>query len=102
MLKLPKCHILTQDDLFPEVDGALVVVTGESPNATVKISLPDHEARKFRTMDRLTRASYSSKGDTWTFSGVSDHLVNVIGATRSEAVMSVMVTPEPGCEDCRK
>lgn len=99
MLTLPRCHILTQDEILPEIeqDGHVVVV-GESPNATVRISVPDYEARKFRVMDRLTRASYTRQGDTWTFTGLSDYLGEEV-STRDRK-LSVQVTPEPGCEDC--
>jgi hypothetical protein len=103
MLTLPRCHILVQDEVFPEVaEGGLAVIVGESPNATVRLSTPDPVARKYVTFDRLTRASYSRKGDTWTFTGVSDHLVNTVGASGEHAVLSIQVTPEPGCEGCRK
>ena len=101
MLTLPRCHILTQDEILPEIEeNGYVVVVGESPNATVRISIPDVYSRKFRTLDRLTRASYKRKGDTWTFTGISDHLRGVVGTPDTR--LSVMVTPEPGCEDCRK
>lgn len=101
MLTLPLCHILTQDEIFPEIEAnGLVVVFGESPNATVRISVPDFASKKYVTLDRLTRASFSRKGETWTVKGVSDHLRDVVGA--ENAVISMMVTPEPGCEDCQK
>lgn len=101
MLTLPRCHILTQDEIFPEIeqDGHVVVV-GESPNATVRISIPDRTARKFRVLDRLTRASFTRSGDTWTFTGVSSYLSEEVAAVSTK--LSVQVTPEPGCEDCRK
>lgn len=101
MLQLPRANVITQDDIFPPIENdALVVVVGESPNATVKISAPDYQARKFRPIDRLTRASFTRKGDTWTFTGRSDHLADTIGT--ADAVIKMMVTPEPGCEDCRR
>jgi hypothetical protein len=101
MLRLPRCKVTTQDDIFPEIEsGALVVVVGESPNATVKISAPDFDARKFRLVDRLTRAEFKRKGDTWTFTGTSDHLRNDIGS--SDAKLSISATPAPGCEDCKR
>ena len=103
MLTLPQCHILTQEELFPEVSkGGLVVIVGDSPNATAKISTPDIEHRKYRQMDRLTHVSYSRKGDTWTVTGTSDYLRSEIGAAPEEAVLTFQVTPEPGCEDCSK
>jgi hypothetical protein len=100
MLRLPQSKVTTQDDIHQEIAGALVVVVGESPNATVKISAPDYVARKFRTVDRLTHAEMKRKGDTWTFTGTSDHLRDEIGA--ADARLSVSVTPAPGCEDCKR
>ena len=82
--------------------GGLATATGESGNAIVKISKADPVAKKYRQVDRLTSASWTRKGDTWTFTGTSDHLVNMVGVPKSEATMSYQVTPEPGCEDCRK
>jgi hypothetical protein len=93
--------VITQDGIFPDIEeGALVVVNGESPNATVRISAPDYDAKKFRLVDRLTKAEAKRKGDTWTFTGVSDHLRDTVHAPDSR--LSVQVTPAPGCEDCRK
>lgn len=101
MLQLPRANVITQDGILPPIENdALVVVMGESPNATVKISVPDYQARKFRAVDRLTKASFTRKGDTWTFTGSSDHLRDTIGT--ADSIIKVMVTPEPGCEDCRK
>ena len=100
MLKLPKANVITQDDIHPETDGALVIVVGESPNATVRISTPDYVSKKYTLMDRLTRASFKRSGDTWTFVGSSEYLAYNVGA--SDATIKMMVTPEPGCEDCRK
>lgn len=101
MLTLPHCNIVFQDDILgPIDDGALVVVTGESPNATVRVSIPKRESRKYVTVDRLTGCSFTRKGDTWTFTGNSAYLAEHIGTP--DVKMSIMVTPEPGCEDCKQ
>lgn len=100
MLNLPRCHVLTQDGAHPEMEGALVVVVGENPNCTVRLSAPDMTERRFITVDRLLNASYTRKADTWTFKGTSEHLREVVGS--ADALMEMQVTPEPGCEDCRK
>ena len=100
MLTLPRSNVVTQDDIHPVIENtALVVVVGESPTATVKISVPDYRSKKFRQLDRLTKASFKRQGDTWTFTGTSEHLSRVVGT--QDATIKVMVTPEPGCEDCR-
>ena len=102
MLTLPRSHIISQDDIFGEIDSpdGLVTATGESPNCTVKISVADRESRKYVQVDRLTTAKFTRKGDTWTFTGTSAHLKETVGAVGEEAEMSFQVTPEPGCEDC--
>lgn len=100
MLNLPNCHVLSQDGAHPEMEGAIVVVVGESPNCTVRLSVPDMLDRKYITVDRLMHASYTRQGDTWTFRGRSEHLFNDIGT--DDAVMEMQVTPAPGCEECRK
>jgi hypothetical protein len=99
MLRLPFCAVEFEDDILAAVDtDGLVVASGESPNATVRIAVADRNARKYRTVDRLTGASFSRKGQVWTFSGRSEHLANLVGA--DDATMSVTVTPAPGCADC--
>jgi hypothetical protein len=100
MLRLPRSTVTTQDEIHPDLDGALVVVVGESPNAVVRISTPDYDARKFRSVDRLTHTEFKRKGDTWTFTGTSDHLRHDIGS--DDARLSIQVTPAPGCEDCKR
>ena len=100
MLNLPNCHILSQDNTHAEMEGAVVVVVGESPNCTVRISVPDMTERKYVTVDRLLNASFTRKGDTWTFRGKSEHLFDEVGT--EDSVLEMQVTPAPGCEDCRK
>ena len=103
MLRLPRSHITTQDNVFDEIDqpNGLAVVTGESPGGTVKISVADHQAKKYRQVDRLTFASWKRQGKgTWVFTGTSQYLSEEIGASGDDAQLSFTVTPLPGCEDC--
>lgn len=101
MLTLPRANVVTQDDIHPVIENtALVTVHGESPHAVVRISEPDYVSRKFTVVDRILNASFTRHGDTWTFTGTSEHLTNTVGTT--DATIKVMVTPEPGCEECRR
>lgn len=102
MLRLPRATITSQDDVFQEIDqpDGLAVVTGESPGGTVKISVADRDAKKYRQVDRLTHASWKRRGDTWTFTGTSQYLSEEIGAKGDDAQLTFTVTPLPGCEDC--
>jgi hypothetical protein len=100
MLNLPECHVLTQDDAHPEMEGAYVVVVGESPNCTVRLAVRDMTARKWVTLDRLMHASFTRQGDTWTFKGQSEHLRDTVGA--DDTNLQMQATPEPGCAECRK
>lgn len=102
MLRLPRAKIVTQDKVFATVEQGegLVIASGESPNCIVKISVADHISKKYRQLDRLTNANYVRKGDVWTFTGTSQHLIDSVGARGDEAILSFTVTPGPGCEDC--
>lgn len=103
MLRLPRATITFNDNVHPKIkDVGLAIATGDTPGGTVKISTPDMEKKKYVQVDRLTQASWKRKGDVWTFSGISQHLVETIGATGDDAILEVTVAPAPGCEDCQK
>jgi hypothetical protein len=97
MLTLTKCHITSPD--MEDIDDAVVTVSGESPNATIKISAPDHQVRKFRTVDRLLHASIKGKGKNWTIEGESEHLSQVVRT--SDALIKLNVKSLGGCQGCR-
>jgi len=101
MLTLPNCHVETQDGVFPDIDGdGRIAVFGEFPTATVRLSIPDYEKKKFVIVDTLDNATMQRKGDTWTFTGTSAHLTDAIGA--ADPTLSFSATPAPGCEACRQ
>ena len=100
MLSLPNCNVVTEGEIHPVQDHAMVVIVGESPNCTVRVSEPDFVARKFRVVDRYTQASFTRQGDTWTVKGLSEYMVEEIGT--EDAVITIQVTPEPGCAECNK
>jgi len=100
MLHLPNCNVVTEDEVHAVEDHATVVIVGEPPNCTVRFSAPDMVARKFVTVDRLTGASWTRAGDTWTVTGRSDYVAEAVNAEDSQ--LTLQVTPEPGCEECNK
>ena len=100
MLSLPNCNVITEDEIHPVLDRAMVTVVGESPNCTVRVSEPDMVAKKFRQVDQFTAAAFTRQGDTWTFTGRSQYMADEIGT--EDAVITIQVTPEPGCEECNK
>lgn len=102
LLRLPKAPIKFADNVHkPIKDIGLAIATGDTPGGTVKISVADMDKKKYVQVDRLTQASWKRKGDVWTFSGVSQHLSEIVGATGDDAILEVTVTPAPGCEDCQ-
>lgn len=100
MLHLPNCNVITEDEIHAVEDHATVVIVGESPNCTVRFSAPDMVAHKFVTVDRLTEASFTRSGDTWTITGRSDYVADGINA--EDASLTIQATLEPGCEECNK
>lgn len=103
MLRLPRASITFSDKVHPAIkDVGLAIATGDTPGGTVKISLPDMDKKKYVQVDRLTQASWTRKGDTWTFKGTSQHLVETVGAQGDDAYLEVTVKPAPGCEDCQR
>jgi hypothetical protein len=97
MLTLSKCHITGPD--MDDIEDAVIVVSGESPNATIRISVPDHEVRKFRTVDRLLNASIKGKGKNWTIEGESEQLATVVRTT--DTLVKMNVKSLGGCQGCR-
>lgn len=98
-MTLTNCTI-TDPDGYADLEGAVVVVSGESPNATIRIAEKDMRARKFRTFDRLLNASIKEAGKSgWLIEGDSEHLSGEIGTADSR--LSLTVKAKGGCQGCR-
>ena len=101
MLRLPRATITFADDVHDKIeDIGLAIATGDSPGGTVKISKADMDKKKYVQVDRLTEATWTRKGDVWTFTGRSQHLTETVGAQEDDALLKVTVKPATGCEDC--
>lgn len=101
MLQYRNCHVTYSDGVIEELNGALVMVIGESPNATARIAT--HDGGKYRTIDRILGASVDTKprGGGVSLSGRSEHLRNVVGVDPDESAVTVAVKPgKGGCENC--
>ena len=97
MITLSKCTITASD--METINDAVVVVSGESPNATIRISVPDYEVRKFRTIDRILHGSVNGQGKRWTIEGESEQLATVVGTT--DTIVKLNVESLGGCQGCR-
>lgn len=121
MLTYPNCKITSEDDVIPAINGALVQIHGESPNAYVRISLPKGERptghvgrgyRKWQTAERFSGSTVSRsekrgrKGEpvttVLTVSGVSeDYLRRGVGLSKAEATATLTIlVGAGGCENC--
>jgi hypothetical protein len=100
MQTLTKANIIFEDGYLDEIPVGLVHILGESGGAVVRVTAPNFHSRRFATVDTLTRATFTRKGDTFTISGQSAYLADSVGVTAAESVVEIQVTPEPGCEDC--
>jgi hypothetical protein len=98
MMTLTKCKV-SDSEGGVELRGAVVVVSGESPNSTVRISQPDPEMRKFRPFDRILNATVTGAGRNWTIQGVSEHLRSEVQT--SEAEITYRIVSTGGCQGCR-
>lgn len=96
MMTLTDCTV-TGDDT--DIEGAVVVVSGDSPNATVRISRPDFAVRKFRLHDRVLNASVKKIRDKWVVEGRSEHLATVVGTSDTTVTFSIETKGE--CQGCK-
>lgn len=98
-MTLTNCTI-TDDDSDLDLTGAVVVVSGDSPHATIRISERDAKIRKFRTVDRILDASITAAGKSgWIIEGTSEHLRDTVGTT--DAGIKLSVKAKGGCQGCR-
>lgn len=97
MITLSKCTITSTG--VDDIEDAVVVVSGESPNATVRIAIPDHEVRKFRTIDRILNASVKGDDKRWTIEGTSEQLLTEVRTT--DTLVKLTVVSLGGCQGCR-
>lgn len=98
MMTLTKCKVFDSEGTV-DVEDCVVVVSGESPNATVRISQRDKTARKFRPFDRILYATLTGTGKNWTIQGVSEHLLDEVRT--AEANVTLRVVSEGGCQGCK-
>lgn len=98
-MTLTNCTI-TDPDGYADLEGAVVVVSGDSPHATIRIAERDPQVKKFRTFDRILDASINAAGKQgWTIEGTSEHLRSEIGTADSR--VSLTVKAKGGCQGCR-
>lgn len=103
MAVLRRCKVINTDGILPDVDGGgIVTILGESPNATVRVAAGDLGARRWTTVDRLTRCKVTERRGVFTIEGQSDYLRNHIGTSGKDSLITVEVTPGHDCEDCPK
>lgn len=98
MMTLSNCTVTDSDGLV-ELEHAVVIASGESPNATIRISVPDRAARKYRLHDRILHASIQEAGKSWTIEGESEQLRNEVGTV--DTLMKLKVVAKGGCAGCR-
>jgi hypothetical protein len=99
MITLTNCTVVFDGNDIDSLEGALINVSGESPNATVRIATPDKKARKFRTSDRLFNASMTGTGKKWKIEGTSEFLSREVGT--DDSMVSLSVVAKGGCDGCR-
>jgi len=91
------------DDVHPPVRFGAVSLSGESPNSTARLSVPDERHRRLRALDTLRHCRVVDNPDgTIKITGRSDYLADHIGAPRSDQIITVSVTPPKPCKDCPK
>ena len=96
MMRLARCEVVTEDEVHPYIQRGLVTVFGESPNATVKVSVRGD--RKYLAVDMLHHCTVTKEGDTFRITGSSDHLRNTIASPST--TLTLLVSPGPECETC--
>ena len=101
MLTLTRCTITTDDDMFGEtMPDAVVVISGDSPNSTAQISVPDNKRRKFVRVERVLDAVVKGSGKDWVIQGRSEHLEQVVGVSQEESQVTYRINAAGGCQGC--
>jgi hypothetical protein len=95
-MRLARAEIVTEDEVHPYMDNALVTVLGRSPNATVKVLVSD--GTKHVPIDTFRHCTIERDGETWKVTGQSDYVLHVIGDSDNE--LTILVSPGPECENC--
>lgn len=98
MLTFNNCTVKDTDGVF-SVEGGVVVVSGDSPNATVRIAERDKMAGKFRTVDRILNATVNGNGKNWKIEGDSEQLRSEVGTDDARIVLNMVA--KAGCQGCR-
>jgi hypothetical protein len=93
------CNIIFEDEIHDEIDGGLVIITGDKGNAIATISEFRKRKRKYERVDQLTKATFVNIGTTWRITGTSGYLSKTVRDPNS--TMTIEVTPTP-CKDCNK
>jgi hypothetical protein len=96
MMRLARSEVVTQDEVHPYIDNGLVTVLGDSPNATVKLLIPDET--KYVPVDTFRHCTIERDGETIKITGQSDYVLHVIGDPQNE--LTILVSPGPECENC--
>ena len=100
MVRHNNCSVVFEDDILPAINcRSIVTVFGESPNAQVQISVPDYRQKRFIPVDRLRNAKIDGRGSSYTITGVSEHLMQTVGITRTKATMRILVEVNQVCDD---
>jgi hypothetical protein len=97
-ITLDRCKI-SGDDKVIDIDDGLVVANG----ATVRISKyePDRNGNLVpRYQDQLFEADSKVERNAVAFTGKSRHLVDDVGLTPDEAIITIRVTKWRGCHNC--
>ena len=98
MLIIPDCEIRFEDDYLPKLDHARATVFGVD-NGVCQITIRD--GRRHIRIDRLLGAGVVQHGRDYTVTGVSEHMVEMIGVPEDEAVVTLTLTPTmKGCRNC--
>ena len=101
MLTLTRCTITTDDDTLGELmPDAVVIISGDSPNSTVQISVPDNNRRKFVRVERVLEAVIKGSGKEWVIQGRSENLEQVVGVSSEESQVTYRINAAGGCRGC--
>jgi hypothetical protein len=85
------------DDDSP-IERARVTILGESPNATAK--LYSWDGGRFVEYDRLSAARVTEGPGGVQIMGMSDRLMNDVGARGEDAIATWFIDPRRGCVSC--
>ncbi|WP_373070173.1 hypothetical protein [Gemmatimonas sp.] len=101
MLTLTRCTITTDDDTLGELmPDAVVIISGDSPNSTVQISVPDNTRRKFVRVERVLEAVIKGSGKEWVIQGRSENLEQAVGVSSDESQVTYRINAAGGCQGC--